>query len=146
MNDIQKEVLAKVKAAPTPQVAFEEIAGKPERIDDNFASARDSLTELGLLEQGEGTLEVTDKGLEIMKDENIIDDMGDFTEEGDDLVGKERGKEPAVTQQGAEGGAGMTPGLGPEAQGAEGGLPMEGLDLIREMQERAKILALSTKR
>lgn len=146
LNDIQKEVLAKTKAAPTPQVAFEEIAGKPERIDDNFASARDALVDLGLLTQGEGALEVTDEGLEVMKDENIVDDMGNFTEEGDELVGRERGKEPAVTQQGGEEGAGMTPGLPAEPQAGGTGFPMEGLELIREMQDRAKILALSTKR
>jgi len=152
LNDIQKEVLAKTKAAPTPQVAFEEISGKPEQIDDNFAAAKDALVDMGLLTQSDDTLEVTERGIQVMKDENLIDDMGEFTEDGNELVGKERGREPSPEEiaGGPEGGAALGaagPGAGQGAIGGEaGGFPMEGFELIRELQDRARILDLSTRR
>lgn len=117
LSDIQKEVMAKVKTAPTEQVAWEEISNTASEIDQNFAAARDMLGDLGLLTIGDGELSVTDKGEEVMKDENLVDEMGELTDEGLALADTERGEHPP--------------------EGIEG-FPTESLSLLRTIHEDAK--------
>lgn len=86
LSDIQKQVLAKVKASPNPQIAWEEISSAANDVDENYAAARDILADLGLLQVGEGTIDLTDKGLQSLKDANLVDDMGELTDEGTKLA------------------------------------------------------------
>lgn len=134
LSDLQKEVLAKVHAAPTPQVAWEEISGAAAIVDDNLAAARDVLGNLGLMVVGDGTLEVTPNGEEVMKDENLIDDMGELTEQGQELAGINR--DAGEQKPGGE----EQPAPEPEMGGEEDlGLPMESLTLLRSIHEDAEV-------
>lgn len=130
LSDIQKEVLAKVKASPTSQVAWEEVTNAAHDVDQNFAAARDVLGNLGLLEVGDGTLEVTNKGEDVMRDENLTDDMGELTDEGRTLASIDRAAIPNQPEAPPD-------GANPN-QDEFGGLPMESLSLIRDLNERAE--------
>lgn len=131
LSDIQQEVLAKVKAAPTPHVAWSTIAVSAEAFDQNFAAARDVLGNLGLLNVGDGTLEITDKGLEVMNDENLTDEMGELTDQGRALADIPRDEAP--TQQ-------NVPSAEQPASDQElGGLPMESMTLVRAINENANL-------
>lgn len=127
LSDIQKEVLAKTKAAPNPQLAWEEVTGAKEATDDNFAAARDTLGNLGLLTVGDGTLEVTDKGLEVMKDAGLTDETGELTDEGQQLAAGDQ-EQPAMPPP-DEGGE-MDMGMGDE-------LSFESLSLLQTIHEDA---------
>ena len=154
LSDIQKEVLCKVQASPNPQIAWETIADTESKVDDNFSAAKDILGKLGLLNVGEGTLEVTEKGIQVMVDENLVDDMGELTDVGQQLADKNREEQPDEPDR--EGQEQMPPG-GDDMQGLDmmGGLegggaggemgggmdmpPMESLSLFRSINESAKI-------
>mgnify|MGYP006928188645 CR=1 FL=1 len=113
LSDIQKEVLAKVKAAPNSHMAWEVIQNTESSIDDNFAGARDALADLGLLDVQDGTVEITQLGQEQMTKENITDETGELTDSGNDLAGQDRNeiKDPAA-QQGDDMGDDMDMGMG----------------------------------
>ena len=84
----QKTVLTKTLSAPTEKVAGEEISKNPKLV-----TARDMLTQYGLLDydKSTGKAKVTDKGLEIMKEENLIDEMDELTPEGEKFAFPEEG-------------------------------------------------------
>lgn len=113
LSDIQKETLAKVKAAASPEMAWETIYKGPDDTDNNMAGARDVLGDLGLLTIGEGTIELTSKGEDVMRGANLLDDMGELTDEGRELAG--RGTDEKSTA--------APPPATPPMGGAEGGLP-----------------------
>ena len=146
LSDIQKEVLCKVKASANPQLAWEEISGAADTVDDNFATSRDLLGNLGLLTVGDGTLEVAEQGEQVMKDENLTDESGELTEEGRALADIPRGEgekqEQAAAQAPAPGGEeDMGMGMPPEGGGEEEmGLPLESLKLIRSLQDEAELV------
>jgi hypothetical protein len=77
----QKRVLAKIAAAPTPKVAGEEISG-----DQNLAGARDQLAHLGAIEFVAGEASMTDKGQQLARDSNVVDDSGQLTPDGEQLA------------------------------------------------------------
>lgn len=136
LSDIQKEVLAKVKAAPTPHLAWDEISGSATDVDENLATARDVLGNLGLLSVGDGVLEVTPKGEEVMKDENLIDDMGELTDTGRELADIERDPgEQEPTARAAQQPPQDQVGGGDEFEG----IPMESFKLIKSVYEDAKV-------
>lgn len=96
LSDTQKSVLATVKAAPTPQLGFEALMKSPEDIDDNVTAARDTLADLGLITLGDGTIELTDEGEQVMQDENLTDETGELTPDGQALVITDKETEPAT--------------------------------------------------
>ena len=140
LSDMQKEVLAKVKAAPNAQVAFEELAHEPDEVDDNIAAARDQLEDLGLLAILQDGIRVTTRGLEVMKDENLIDETGEFTEEGQEYAGRDRGKEPEDVAggepMGEPGPMGAEMGAGAGVPDMGGAPPMESFSLVAELNKR----------
>ncbi len=73
----QKIVLSKTKAAATPQVAASEISK-----DRHLVTARNMLVRLGLLALGDNKAIVTQQGEEVMKAQNLIDETGSLTPEG----------------------------------------------------------------
>ncbi len=97
LSDIQKEVLAKIKAAQNPHMAFEVIQSVNSDIDNNFVSARDTLGNLGLLYVADGELEITEKGEEEMTRENLTDETGALTEFGQQLATIDRSEKPALS-------------------------------------------------
>lgn len=122
----QKRVLAKIFASPTPKVAGGEISD-----NRNLAGARRELERLGAIEYVAGEATVTDKGTELAKSENVIDDAGQLTQDGEMLAyTNPQGKEdkdvtkapPQTPPTGVGAGMGPTPGGGDiGAMGAEGG-------------------------
>lgn len=105
-TDNQKSVIAKIVAAPNPKVAGEEISGNA-----NMIAARNILMKLGVLTFSAGAAELTDKGQQIAKDENITDDSGQLTDVGNALAFGEEGAPPE--QQSTE----MPQDLPPEQPG-----------------------------
>jgi hypothetical protein len=77
----QKRVLAKIIASPTPKVAGEEISG-----DQNLIAARDQLAELGAIEHVGGEASLTDKGEQLAREDNITDEGGQLTPDGEKLA------------------------------------------------------------
>jgi len=79
----QKTVMAKITAAPTEKVAAEDISH-----GTNLVSARDMLVRMGMIEFKEAqSASLTDKGRKLAQDENIVDDSGSLTADGQKLVG-----------------------------------------------------------
>ena len=101
LTEHQKTVLAKILASPEGNLPDEDISRGP-----NLKQARDLLIQLDMItNDGENKYSVTDKGQKIAKDENIIDDTGELTEQGQGLAyPEESGDKPAPeTSQGPGG-------------------------------------------
>lgn len=169
LSDFQKKVLAITKAAPTPQVAFEELRNQPQDEQRNIVGARDILQKLGLLDVTDSTIEVTKKGEQVMADEYLIDEMGELTAEAQKYLDDASGNQAAQAQQpemGDEMGMGGEPGAEDDIDldlGAEGDAeldlgaddaeldldlgdesskknPFESLDLLSDIHHRSKFL------
>lgn len=80
-SDNQKRVLAKIAAAPTPKVAGEEISK-----DANMVAARNMLMKLQVITFNNGEAEMTQSGVQISQDEDIIDQSGQLTKTGEALA------------------------------------------------------------
>lgn len=77
LSETQKEALCSVIAAPTEEMAYEAVTA-----GTNMVAARDQLSDLGLLDWTEGSASVTDKGMGVLEDEALVDEMGELTEVG----------------------------------------------------------------
>lgn len=90
LSSIQKEVLAKIIAAPTPSLAWEAVtANVASDVERNFTAARKVLEDLGLISRNdEYELEVTETGKQAMKDAYLIDDREQLTNVGQQLATK----------------------------------------------------------
>lgn len=77
LSDNQKRVLVRVSQAPTGLLGATE-AGR----DEKLATARDMLVKLGLLDYDGDVATVSDDGMKAMQDENLVDESGDLTDEG----------------------------------------------------------------
>lgn len=125
LTDNQKRVLAKISASPTPKVAGEEVSG-----DQNLVGARDQLAHLGAIEFVAGEATITDKGMQLAKDANLVDDSGQLTPDGEALAytsttgkeDKDKTKQPPTTPP--PGAPGMGLGGPPPAPGAGAGLDL----------------------
>lgn len=156
LSDFQKKVLAITKAAPTPQVAFEELRKQPQDEQRNIVGARDMLQKLGLLDVTDATIEVTEKGEQVMADEYLIDETGELTSEAQKYLSDASGNQAAQDQQqpdmggmGDEFDMGEEPGMGDDAEldldldlGDEPSKknPFESLDLLTDIHLRSKFL------
>lgn len=90
----QKKVLALVLASSGGTVPDEEISN-----NRNMTKARQILTKLGLLVIDEkNKYTITDKGQEVAKDENIVDDTGQLTDKGNELAFDKDEKAPEVSE------------------------------------------------
>lgn len=89
LTEFQKKVLAKIKAAPTPKVAGEEISS-----GEQLVAARDALLKFNpsLIEFIRGEASLTSYGEKVLKDENIVDDTNGLTPVGKDLAYDEEEK------------------------------------------------------
>lgn len=79
LSDNQKRVIAKILAAPTPKLAAEEISDGA-----NMIKARDILMDLGLITFTlNDQAELTDKGQQVAQAENLADESGQLTPDGE---------------------------------------------------------------
>ena len=78
-----QKVMAKILAAPTPAAAAAEISK-----GQNLVAARDILMKIGLITYKEQPDEatVTDQGQQVLRDENITDESGQLTDQGQQLA------------------------------------------------------------
>lgn len=86
LSKSQAAVLCKVKTAATPTVAGEEATTGAKAVN-----ATNQLVDLRLLIiHSNGSAEITPKGLQLMRDENLIDDATDeLTDIGTDAAARE---------------------------------------------------------
>lgn len=77
LSDAQKLVMAKIKASANANVAAEQARNSP-----NMASAQQTLSKLGLVDVNDEGATITDKGIKTMTDENLLDDAGSLTPDG----------------------------------------------------------------
>jgi len=96
----QMQVLAMILASPEGNLPDEDISKGP-----NLKQARDLLIQLDMItNDGENKYSVTEKGQNVAKDENIVDDMGELSELGQGLAyPDEDKKEPAPSSPGPGG-------------------------------------------
>ena len=90
----QRRVLAKIIASPTPKVAGEQLEH-----DQNMTAARDALIKLGLVNNDDHQVTLTDKGTQLAQDENIIDQSGQLTYKGKQLASTNPDGQPDVDQE-----------------------------------------------
>lgn len=98
LSDYQARVMLIAHQAQTPELAYEELGSQDKRIEPNMLGARDTLAKIGLLEVGDNYIAVTPKGEEVMKDEYLIDEMGQPTERGEELLQQHSDEEPPAQQ------------------------------------------------
>ena len=138
LSDTQKVALTKIVAAPTEEVAYEELNN-----GRNIVAARDQLEKLGLISVAEGSAILTDEGKQVMKDENLMDETEQLTDVGQQYaavqdpadVAKIDKMKPPVEPQQTEVGVGA---VGAPQGGEEGGLEdlsMESLTLIQQIHK-----------
>lgn len=122
-TDNQKAVLAKIVAAPTPQLASAEISDTP-----NLAAARDMLEKMGLITLDNEGAHLTDAGNEVMVNQNLATPDGQLTDDGNVAA---HGEEAAGAADQEMGGDDLDLGFGDEEGGDEfdfGGGDEEGGD------------------
>jgi len=80
LSGVQKYVLAKLIAAETPSTAYEEVA----RGGANVVAASNFLAQKGLMivDETKADATITEQGEEVLRNEALIDEMGQLTEEG----------------------------------------------------------------
>jgi hypothetical protein len=81
LNDTQKAVLLIVHIAPTERVAFDNTSAS-----ENLHTARNTLIRLGALNLGDNAVELTSRGRELMNYHNLIDEMGELTDDGNAIL------------------------------------------------------------
>ncbi len=77
----QKQVIAKIAGAATPTVANDAVS-----MGTNTVAARDALIKLGLIAVNGGEVSLTDAGTQLAVAENITDETGGLTPEGQALA------------------------------------------------------------
>lgn len=110
-TDTQKQVLAKVAGAATPTVAGDAISSGA-----NFVSARNTLAKLGLISFANGEATLTDAGQSLARAENIVDETGRLTPQGQVMA---RAQQPGTAPE-------------PEVMGAPS-QPMESFKTLKEL-------------
>lgn len=133
LSDFQKKVMVIVKSAQTPQIAFEEMQKQPADERNNIIGARDTLQKIGLLAVEENMIEVTPQGEQVMKDEYLIDEMGELTEEARRFIDDASGNQEADMQQQAQ-----DPLAGAQDAPPEEENPFESLQLFKLIDDQSK--------
>ena len=85
LDNTQKAAIAYISTAPTPQMAYFVVTGAR-----NSVSARNSLNLAGYVEVDPKNkiARLTAQGEEVLKAENLVDEMGELTERGTELLDK----------------------------------------------------------
>ena len=76
----QKQVIARIIGAATPKLAAAAVTA-----NRTLISARDTLVKLGAVTVMNDTVNLTDKGMQLATDENIVDASGSLTDVGTKL-------------------------------------------------------------
>lgn len=92
LTDNQKKVMTRIVSAPTEKLAAETISKGRQLV-----TARDILDKLGMIEFRDGSATLTSDGEQLLKDYNLIDDMGELTDEGSEFAFDEE-DQPIATE------------------------------------------------
>lgn len=97
LTDTQKLVLVNVYAAATPEMAYDTVAGAP-----NTVAARNQLRSAGLIvvDDNSSRAGVTDQGQLALSNNNLIDETGQLTEEGSNLLKSTQQEKRMYTNEG----------------------------------------------
>ncbi len=97
LTDTQKLVLLNVYASPTPETAYDTVTGSP-----NLVAARNQLRNAGLIvvDDQNSRAGVTDQGQEALINNNLIDETGEVTEEGDAMLNSTQQEKRAFMPEG----------------------------------------------
>jgi hypothetical protein len=93
LTDNQKRVMTMIISSATEKLAAENISAGRQLI-----TARDILAKLGLIEFRDGYAALTPEGEKLLKDYNLIDEMGELTDEGIKFGYKEEDLANATTE------------------------------------------------
>lgn len=147
LSDYQARVMLIAQQAQTPELAYTDLGSQDARIEPNMLGARDTLQKLELIEVGDNYISVTPKGEEVMKDEYLIDETGQPTEKGEEILQQHSDEEPPA-QQGPTDDQLNTPQgteMAPTTAGGEmqtdpgGGFPTEG-SIFRLVHDLSKLI------
>lgn len=86
LSEYQARVMLLAHQAQTPELAYAELGSQDPRIESNLLGARDTLAKIGLIEITDNSLAVTPKGEEVMRDEYLIDEGGEITQKGEEIL------------------------------------------------------------
>ena len=86
LTDTQKSVLLSIYAAPTPETAYDTTTGS-----ENVSQARNQLRSMGLVavDDNSNRAGVTDEGQTARANNNLIDDTGQLTDEGQQVLSQQ---------------------------------------------------------
>lgn len=126
LTDNQKRVMARILAAPTPAVAASEISN-----NQNMIGATQTLVRLGLIHYNNDDAAITDQGLQIMKNEALVDETGQLTPDGEELAHTDISGKPTQSQAAPPPETSDVTGdmMGGAPAGPPGGAPQPGLQL-----------------
>lgn len=96
LTDTQKIVLTNIYAAPTPETAYDSVTGH-----QNLVVARNQLRSMNLVvvDDTDSRAGITDEGYTALSNNNLIDDIGELTEEGNSLLIKATPNTEVVREQ-----------------------------------------------
>jgi hypothetical protein len=81
LTDTQKTVLLITHISPSPEMAFSNT-----NTSENLVTARDSLIKLNSVSVGDNTLSLTSRGNDMLKYHNLVDDMGELTDDANVIM------------------------------------------------------------
>lgn len=81
LTNTQQAVLIIIRTSPTPEVAYEATNGQGQSV-----AARNSLRSLGLVKVGGNKAIVTANGAQALINYNLVDESGQITESGTDIL------------------------------------------------------------
>lgn len=81
LSDTQKAVLVMTVTASSPQMAFS--SSNKAR---NLVAAREALRKLDMVEIAGNSMSITDNGQEMLEYHNLVDDMGEITDEAREIL------------------------------------------------------------
>jgi molybdopterin biosynthesis enzyme len=87
LNNTQKGIIASVAVSATPEIAYGVITGAR-----NTVESSDELERLGYIEVNDETktATLTQRGQEVLRAENLTDDMGELTDRGEEILARFR--------------------------------------------------------
>lgn len=85
LTETQKKVLCNIHTAPTPKIAYEYTTG-----DEYKTESRNFLLTNGFIQYiDDGELTITNNGFELLINSGVIDEDGNLTDYGNELISNE---------------------------------------------------------
>jgi len=115
LSDYQALAMLLIQQAPSPDLALPELRKQDKRIESNLLGASETLAKIGLVEINGNSISITPEGEKVMQDEYLVDEMGEITDKGQELLQREP-QEPTPSEQGPTDSQMNEPGTGQSAE------------------------------